>query len=121
MMTANSLLLTIQEAADRCRVSVRTLEREAADGKIALVRIRSKRMIELAELDRYIAEQRGIAQVCQSDAKATATRSASVLAAANALKRLYQPAPPMPTRSRSKLRCSSAASTLKLVDSRSGS
>lgn len=48
-------LLTLAEAADRLRVSVRTIEREAADGRLALVRIRSRRMIDPFELARYIA------------------------------------------------------------------
>lgn len=33
-------MLTIQEAASRLRVSVRTLLREEADGRLAIVRIR---------------------------------------------------------------------------------
>ena len=50
-------LLTISEAAERLRVSVRTLEREARDGRLAIVRIRSVRLVAPAELDRYIAAQ----------------------------------------------------------------
>ena len=47
-------LLTIQEAADRLRVSQRTLRREIADGRLAFVKLRSRVLIEPSELDRYI-------------------------------------------------------------------
>ena len=59
------MLLTVAEAAEQLRVSVRTVEREAAAGRIALVRIRSRRLIDQAELARYIAgQQEGVADAC---------------------------------------------------------
>jgi excisionase family DNA binding protein len=64
-------LLTLREAAAELRVSVRTLEREHADGKLAIVKIRSLRMVAREELDRYIAAQ------CQSGKSGTAGKSVS--------------------------------------------
>lgn len=50
-------LLTIKEAAEMLRVSTRTIEREASDGRISIVRIRSVRLVAPAELERYIIAQ----------------------------------------------------------------
>jgi excisionase family DNA binding protein len=106
-------LLTLQEAAARCRVSVRTLEREAAEGRLAIVRIRTRRLIEPGELDRYIAASRQ----CQSAARATDGKSESAQALAAALSSAFRPAPPAPTRRRSKLRSAAGSSPLRLVGS----
>ena len=106
-------LLTLPEAAARCRVSVRTLEREAAEGRLAIIRIRSRRLIEPAELDRYIAASRE----CPSAAKATAGKCESAQALASALSSAFRPAPPGPTRRRSKWLSDAASSPLQLVES----
>lgn len=75
------MILTLQEAAAELRVSRRTLEREAREGRLALVRVRSRRLVARTELDRYIAAQES---KCPSVASANAGRfvSASVGGAA---------------------------------------
>lgn len=50
-------LLTLKEAAEMLRVSTRTIVREALDGRISIVRIRSLRLVAPAELERYVAAQ----------------------------------------------------------------
>lgn len=90
------MLLTVSEAAERLRVSVRTVEREAAAGRIALVRIRSRRLIDQAELARYIAGQQEGA--CRYASEEIAIRSASASAAVSALSALCRSAPRSPTR-----------------------
>lgn len=109
MLTAD--LLTMNDAAKRLGVSVRTVEREVSDGKLAIVRIRSRRKIDPAELDRYIAAN----QTCQSAREATATKSASAWAAVNALSEHFQRAQRSQTPARSKSRLAARASTLRLV------
>lgn len=108
------MLITLPEAAARLRVSLRTLEREVADGRLAIVRIRTRRMVDPAELARYIAAA-SQAQPCQSASEATATKCASASAVAHALNALFRPAPRSPTRGRSKSRLAVPASTLRLV------
>lgn len=103
-------LLTIHEVADLLRASPRTVDREIAAGRLGIVRIRRRRLIEAAELDRYIAENR--VRECQSDSVAIAGKFDSALAAARALSNVYRQAQPAPTRSPSKLR--SGAARLKL-------
>lgn len=95
-------LLTIAEAADRLRVSVRTIEREARDGRIAIVRIRSIRLVAPAELERYIAAQTEIQN--PSAASATAGRSASDSVLATVSREFFRPRPVATTRGRSRLR-----------------
>lgn len=113
-MADSSTLLTLREAAARLRVSVRTVERECADGRLAIVRVRSRRLIDPAELDRYIAASQVIA--CPSAEKATAGRSVLALESeARALSSVYPKAQRAPTRSRSKLRSGAARSRLQLV------
>lgn len=106
-------LLTLKEAASRCRVSAKTLLREAADGRLTIVRIRSRQLVEPAELDRYIAASRE----CPSAAKATAGKCESAQALASALSNAFRPAPPAPTRRRSKWLSDAASSPLRLVES----
>lgn len=52
-------LLTIEEAADRLAISARTLRAMVAAEKIGSVKVHGARRFEPAELDRYIAENRG--------------------------------------------------------------
>ena len=53
------LLHTLDEAAAQLGgVSVRTLEREIADGKLAVVHVRGQRRIAHADLEGYIARHR---------------------------------------------------------------
>lgn len=104
-------LLTVAEAAERLRVSVRTLEREILAGRIAIIRIRSRRLVELAEIERYIAAQRA----CRSEGGETAGKSASAWAAACALSERFRQAPRAPTPSSSKPRSAGRRSTLRLV------
>ena len=103
-------LLTLSEAAERLRVSPRTLEREAADGRIAVRMIRSVRVVEEAELSRYIA---GLP--CLSAGRETAGRSGSASVAASVLNAVSRLQLPEPTRGRSKLRSAGRRSTLRLV------
>ncbi|MCO6445825.1 MAG: tyrosine-type recombinase/integrase [Anaerolineae bacterium] len=42
------MLLTVREAAERLRVSARTVEREIAAGRLACVRVRSRRLVDEA-------------------------------------------------------------------------
>jgi excisionase family DNA binding protein len=97
-------VLTIAEAAERLRVSVRTLTREAAEGRLGIIRIRRRLFVKPAELDRYLT-------ACQSVSTETAGKSASDLALVAALSRHYRPAPPEPTRSRSGIRSAARIST----------
>ena len=107
------LLLTLSEAADRLRVSVRTLEREAADGRLYIVRVRKRRMVETREIDRYIA-----ASTCQSAKKETVGKSVSASAVVAALSSAFRQGQPKKTRSTSKIRLSVATSTpLRVVRS----
>lgn len=108
------MLLTLPEVAKHLRVSLRTLEREVADGRLAIVRIRTRRMVDPAELARYIAAA-SQGQPCPSASEETATKSASASAVASVLNALFRPAPPLPTRVRSKSRLAAPASTLRLV------
>lgn len=50
-------LLTLAEAAERLRVSIRTLEREIHDGRLSVRLVRGKRAVTQEELDRYIRQQ----------------------------------------------------------------
>lgn len=116
-------LLTLPQAAQRLGVSVRTVEREAADGRLALVRIRSRRMVDPAELTRYIAaassstsSPTGTSPSCPSASEVIATKSASALAAASALSEHFLRGPRGKTPARSKSRLAARASTLRLVD-----
>lgn len=63
------MLLTIHEAAERLRVSPRTVEREILAGKLAVVRVRSRVRIREEELQRYVREGE-----CQSVESANAGR-----------------------------------------------
>jgi excisionase family DNA binding protein len=112
--TACTELMTLPEAAERLRVSVRSVEREIAAGRLALVRVRSRRLIQAAELTRYIAAL----TPCQSANEATATKSASASAAVDALSEHFRRAQPSPTPARSKSRLAASGSTLKLVGAR---
>lgn len=108
-------LLTLAEAAERLRVSVRTVEREAKDGRIAIVRIRSRRMIDPAELLRYIAANQTTAPTRSAAGDATATRAAAasaMAAAADAHLRRLQLAP---KRGRSRSRLGAPGSTPRAV------
>lgn len=107
-------LLTITEAAERLHVSVRTLEREVADGRLGIVRVRSRRLVDESELNRYIA-----AQSCRYEKSVIAGKSASDWVVAAALNRLSRQAQPAPTRSRSKFRSDAARSTMRLAVVRS--
>jgi excisionase family DNA binding protein len=107
-------LLTLSEAAGRLRVSIRTVEREAADGRLAIVRVRSRRLVDSAELDRYITAQ---VQPWQSERREPAGKSESAQALAAALSSAFRPAPPGPTRRRSKLLSESGSSALRLAES----
>jgi excisionase family DNA binding protein len=51
-------LLTITAAATQLATSRRTIEREIADGKLAVIRVRGSRRVAQADLDSYIARQR---------------------------------------------------------------
>ena|ERR1700756_118729 len=91
-------LLTLAEVAKRLRVSLRTLEREIAEGKLHAIKLRHRRMIVEADLAAYIAALR-----CQCENVRTVGKSESASAVADALKRRFRPAPLELTRSRSKL------------------
>lgn len=52
-------LLTFREAADVLRVSLSTLERLVAAGRLPVVRVSNRRrLVTAADLERYIARQR---------------------------------------------------------------
>ena len=74
------MLLTIHEAAERLRVSPRTVDREILAGKLAVVRVRSRVRIREEELQRYVREGE-----CQSVESANAGRYGSVLEAVSVL------------------------------------
>lgn len=103
-------LLTLAEVAERLRVCVRTVEREIAAHRLALVRVRSKRLIRADDLARYIS-----ALPCPSASEAPDTKSASASAAVNALSEHFHQALRSPTHARSKSRLAARASTLRLV------
>jgi len=90
-------MLTIQEVADRLRVSVRTVEREIAAGKLRAVKVRRLTRILEPELQGYIS------RACLSANAPTTGRSVSASVVDAVLRRLSRPAQPAPTRSRSKL------------------
>lgn len=104
---------TLAEVADRLRVSVRTLEREIRDGKLSILRVRSRRLVAASELERYISA--GEIRTCQSERSASAGKSESALAMVNALSERFLEAPQRQTRGSSKLRSAVRKSTLKLV------
>jgi len=101
------LFFTLPEAAFRLRVSVRTVEREIADGKLTAVRIRRAVRISSIELSTYIANT---TRKCLSGNDMIDGKSAFKLAD-DVLKRHFRPAQPAPTRSRSKLLCAARKST----------
>ena len=109
-------LLTLAESATALRVSVRTLEREIRDGRLAVIRVRTRRLVAREELDRYIAASREVA--CQSVKSVNAGKYESASAVAVVLSRLSRAAPATPTRKRSALRSSGQTSTLRLVAGR---
>jgi len=51
-------LLTIADAATQLATSRRTVEREIADGKLAVILVRGSRRVAQSDLDDYIAHQR---------------------------------------------------------------
>jgi len=53
-------LLSIQSAAEHLAISRRTLEREIADGKIAVIQIRGSRRVAQSDVDAYIARSRRV-------------------------------------------------------------
>lgn len=62
-------LLALDEAAAKLGgISRRTLEREIADGKIAVVEIRGRVMIDAADVPEYIARSKSLRKPqCPSD------------------------------------------------------
>jgi len=52
-------LLTVQQVADRLAISEREVYRMISTGELASFKLGRKRRVELAELARFIAEQRG--------------------------------------------------------------
>ena len=100
------MLLTLPEAAGLLRVSVRTLEREAAAGRLCIVRVRRRRLVEEGELGRYVA-------ACRSGERESGGKSESASAVAALSSGFLRPQPE-PTRGRSKLRSCAARSRLKL-------
>ena len=106
-------LLTLSEVAASLRVSVRTLEREAQDGRLAIMRIRSKRLVAPEELERY-----KLAAQCQSEKSATVGKSVSASVVESALNALSRQLQPETTRGHSKLRSGARRSTLRLVEIR---
>src|SRR5690606_23090380 len=99
---ARLMLLTVRETAERLRVSARTVEREIAAGRLACVRVRSRRRVDEADLAAYISQSRRAE--CLSGSTADAGRCASASEVVAALNALCPSAPAAPTRSRSKLR-----------------
>lgn len=106
-------LLLLSEVADELRVSVRTVEREIALGKIAVVMVSSRRRVARAELDRYIAAHQEIQ--CRSEKSVSDGKLESLRATVNALSARFREEPPEPTRKRSKLWSAASRSTLRLV------
>jgi excisionase family DNA binding protein len=53
------VLVRIKVAAARCGVSVRTLYRDIADGKLPVVHIRGCSCIEESELQKYVERSKG--------------------------------------------------------------
>jgi excisionase family DNA binding protein len=51
-------LLTLQDVAERLKVSRRTVEREIAAGRIRIVRVGRRIRVTTRELEAYIAAQR---------------------------------------------------------------
>jgi excisionase family DNA binding protein len=56
-----SVLLTIDEVAERLRIGKRTVERFVAHGEIASVKVGRRRFVHETELERYVrlAQKRG--------------------------------------------------------------
>ena len=88
------MLLSLPEAARLLTISRRTLEREIADGRLAVVEIRGSVRIDETDLQDYIRKSRTIkARPCPSENAATAGMSAFSSAAREssaALARLLQ-------------------------------
>jgi excisionase family DNA binding protein len=100
------LFFTLSETALRLRVSVRTIEREIAEGKLVAARIRGLVRISAFELSTYIAASttRCLSGKDMIDGKCASKRME------DALKRHFRPALPARTRSRSKLLCAARKS-----------
>lgn len=114
------MLLTVREVAERLRVSARTVEREVAAGRLACVRVRSRRLVDEADLAAYISQSRQQEAACPSGDAATGIRSEYVSAVVAALSGLCRPVRSVPTRSRSKLRSGVATSTRSPVETPTG-
>jgi len=111
-------MLTLDEVAAKLRVSKKTVEREIRDGRLAAVKIRSRRRVTPESLARYIATQ-GEGAPCQSGSGEIAGKSGFALAADVVLSELSRPASKAaPTRSRSRVRSSAPKPTLQLVGGR---
>jgi excisionase family DNA binding protein len=54
-----SELLTLEEVADRLRVSRRTVERLVAAGRVRTVKIGRRRLVTEKEIEAFIAASRG--------------------------------------------------------------
>ena len=82
-------LLTIADAATQLATSRRTVEREIADGKLAVILVRGSRRVAQSDLDDYIAHQRRGEQ-WQSTSAGTAGTTVSKSAASRSRAALEQ-------------------------------
>lgn len=112
------MLLTVAEAAERLRVSARTVEREIAAGRLACVRVRSRRLVDDADLTAYISASRE--QTCRSESAETDSRSEYASVVAAALSGRCLPVRSVSTRSRSKLRSGAGTSTRSPAEAPTG-
>jgi len=105
-------LLTLTAAAERLALSRRTLEREIAAGRLAVVRIRGAVRVAQSDIEAYIIRSRRYRQPseCQSENVVTFGTSAS-RSTAGALSALLDEVLPGRTRSRSKHRSAATTST----------
>lgn len=85
------MLLTIDEAAAKLRVSPRTIEREIGDGKLTVTMIRSRPRIDEADLQAYLSAQKIRKEaVCLPTSAAIDGMSVLPSAANNSRRRLEQ-------------------------------
>lgn len=98
-------VLTLKAAADLFGVSVRTIRREIADGRLVAYRLRRALRIDAAEVARYRST------LCLSASEEIGGKSASHSATVDDLNARCRPAPAAATRSTRKLTFGASGST----------
>lgn len=61
MITDTPKLMTQPEVAERLRISLRTVEREVAEGRLRSVKLGSRRLVDPRDLEAYLEARKAVA------------------------------------------------------------